>query len=442
MTGASTTPTYNLKVVVSETGIKPDTLRAWERRYGLPKPQRSKGKHRLYSDYDLETIKWLIQRQEEGLSISRAVSLWNQLEDEGKNPLMEYQDSMEQQSAQPLAGSRIEELRSSWVHACRDFDEIKAEQILAQAFAIYPPETVCFQVLMQGLAEIGEQWYQGEATVQQEHFTSALAMRRLHTLMAASPPPTRSERIIVACPPQEIHAFSPLLISLMLRYRGWHVVYLGADVPRARFESTLESIRPDLVLLTAQQLHTAASLLDITEFLREQNVQVAFGGMIFNWLPDLHKRIPGHFLGARLEDTPHVIENLINFSPPLPEVVPVSETSLVAFEHFKKQQSKIESEIWKRFQNTGMGYDEYVNANMHMARNIRSALRLGDMNYINPELVWLQQLLSNYDWPTEILHHYIEAYRDTAELFLNGHGKPVVAWLEQVIKNEKVKSSN
>ncbi len=30
-----TTPTYNLKVVVQETGVKPDTLRAWERRYGL-----------------------------------------------------------------------------------------------------------------------------------------------------------------------------------------------------------------------------------------------------------------------------------------------------------------------------------------------------------------------------------------------------------------------
>ena len=45
-------------------------------------------------------------------------------------------------------------------------------------------------------------------------------------------------------------------------------------MPLLRFESTLDSIRPNLVLLTAQQLHTAASLLDITEFLQKQEVQV------------------------------------------------------------------------------------------------------------------------------------------------------------------------
>ena len=40
-------PTYNLKVVLKQTGLKADTLRAWERRYGLPKPVRTPGRHRL-----------------------------------------------------------------------------------------------------------------------------------------------------------------------------------------------------------------------------------------------------------------------------------------------------------------------------------------------------------------------------------------------------------
>ncbi|MFU8773811.1 MAG: MerR family transcriptional regulator, partial [Anaerolineales bacterium] len=68
-------PIYNLKVVVSETGVKPETLRAWERRYGFPKPKRSSGGHRLYTLRDVRTINWLIERQKEGLSISRAVEL-------------------------------------------------------------------------------------------------------------------------------------------------------------------------------------------------------------------------------------------------------------------------------------------------------------------------------------------------------------------------------
>ena len=40
---ASKTPTYNIKAVLKETGLKPDVLRAWERRYSLPMPQRTLG---------------------------------------------------------------------------------------------------------------------------------------------------------------------------------------------------------------------------------------------------------------------------------------------------------------------------------------------------------------------------------------------------------------
>src|SRR5215212_1390860 len=83
----STTPAFNLKVVLKETGIAADTLRAWERRYGLPMPQRSAGGHRLYSQRDIEIIKWLMKRQEAGLSISRAVDLWNEQIALGTDPL-------------------------------------------------------------------------------------------------------------------------------------------------------------------------------------------------------------------------------------------------------------------------------------------------------------------------------------------------------------------
>ena len=437
MTIPSTTPAFNLKVVVAETGIKPDTLRAWERRYGLPQPGRTKGKHRLYSPHDLETIKWLVARQEEGMSISKAGKLWRQMEADGQNPLLVYGEAaVEETAVAPISGNRIEELRHSWINACLQFNETAAEQILAQAFALYSPEIVCLQVLMKGLATIGSQWYAGEATVQQEHFTSALAMRRLHILLAAAPPPTRRERIIVTCPPQEDHTFVPLLISLLLRYRGWDVVYLGADVPRERFESALDTIRPNLVLLTAQQLYTAASLLDIAQFLAEQHVPLAFGGLIFNLIPDLHKRIPGHFLGAPLEDTPHLVENLLNFGPPIPDVAPVGESYQNALTHFRQQQSQIEAHMWQQFQQAKMPYEHFINANRHLARNITSALTLGDMAYIGTELAWIEQLLANYQWPAGTLQHYMAAYHEAAVLYLNGRAQPVVDWLTQSVENK------
>ncbi len=430
----STTPAYNLKVIISETGIKPDTLRAWERRYGLPQPQRTKGKHRLYSQYDLEIIKWLMARQAEGLSISRAVKLWQQLEEEGQSPLLVYdEEAVTGTAVSTITGSRIEDLRQNWIDACHHFDETSAEQVLAQAFAIYPPEMVCIQILMQGLAAIGNQWYEGTVTVQQEHFASALALRRLNTLLSAAPPPTHRERIIVACPPREDHTFAPLLLALLLRYRGWHVVYLGADVPRERLESTLDTVRPNLVVLTAQQLYTAASLLEITRFLQDQSIPTAFGGLIFNVIADLPTRIPGHFLGARLEETPQVIESLIHVRPPVPDTAPVSEAYRQALAHFREHQFEIEAHMWQKFQQSEMPYAHFVNANMHMARNIVAALTLGDMNYIGVEITWIEQLLANYNWPAETLERYLLAYRDATELYTNGPGRPIMAWLTQIV---------
>jgi hypothetical protein len=51
--------------------VSPNTLRAWERRYGFPKPQRSPGKHRLYTHGEVAALRDALQ---EGLSISSAIS--------------------------------------------------------------------------------------------------------------------------------------------------------------------------------------------------------------------------------------------------------------------------------------------------------------------------------------------------------------------------------
>ena len=126
-------PTFNLKAVVQETGLKPDTLRAWERRYGLPQPQRTDGGHRLYTRRDIDTLKWLVARQEDGLSISRAVGTWEALVAEGKDPLLETVDLFTSEPAATFTtlptpaeiGSTIHELRHAWVQACLDFDEQK-----------------------------------------------------------------------------------------------------------------------------------------------------------------------------------------------------------------------------------------------------------------------------------------------------------------------------
>ena len=154
---------------------------------------------------------------------------------------------MDREPAPTMAGSQYG-IRINWV-----------DEVLNEAFAIFPVETVCTEIL-RGLSDIGNYWYLDKASVQQEHFASALANRRLETLIAATPRPTRQQSVLVGCPPGERHTFSVLMLCLFLCRRGLKVVYLGADVPIDRLEETSAAIRADLIILGAQQLATAATL--------------------------------------------------------------------------------------------------------------------------------------------------------------------------------------
>ena len=67
-------PKYNIKAVCSETGIRPVTLRAWERRYKLLEPHRTRSNYRLYSERDVAVLRWLKSRVDSGLPISTAAT--------------------------------------------------------------------------------------------------------------------------------------------------------------------------------------------------------------------------------------------------------------------------------------------------------------------------------------------------------------------------------
>jgi DNA-binding transcriptional MerR regulator len=429
------TPTFNLKAVIQETGLKPDTLRAWERRYGLPDPDRTEGGHRLYSQRDIDMLKWLIARQEEGLSISRAVDLWRKLAEEGHDPLHAPGYELDEGPPAPFVpqGETLNELRDAWIEACLAFDEQRAENVLAQSFALYSPETVCFEILQKGLKYIGEGWYRGEVTVQQEHFTSELTMRRLEALVAASPPPTRPERILVGCSPEEAHTFIPLLLTFLLKRRGWEVIYLGARVPPGQMQLTVNTMQPDLVILTAQQLHTAATLLETARLLHEENVPLAFGGLIFNLIPSLVERIPGHFLGEKLEEAPEVVQELLASPRPTPDFEEPSTDSQQTLAHYQERQPLLEAETWQSLQEHRIQPRHLQLANEELGQNIVAALTLGDIDYLTTDIEWVEGLLGNRKMPSRALRQYLKAYHHAAQTHLNAHGRPILEWLDRVL---------
>lgn len=79
-------PKYTIHTASRLTGLKAGTLRAWERRYGIPTPHRSASGHRLYAEYDLRLLRWLSAQTGAGMTIRRAVDFLRHLRSHGEDP--------------------------------------------------------------------------------------------------------------------------------------------------------------------------------------------------------------------------------------------------------------------------------------------------------------------------------------------------------------------
>jgi len=430
----SKNPAFNLKVILQETNLAADTLRAWERRYGLPVPQRTAGGHRLYSQYDIETIKWLLARQAEGLSISRAVDLWNEHNASGVDPLAGFTPSvLSPVQASPAIyippNTNLDLLRGQWIEACMKFSEINSERVLNQAFSMFPVESVCMEILQKGMVEIGGLWYENGATVQQEHFASGLAMRRLESLLSASPSPTRDQTVLIGCPPNEWHIFTTLLLALFLRRRGLNVIYLGANVPAEQFEETVKSVNGKLVILVAQTLTTAATLQITAKMLAGLRVPVGYGGRIFNLQPSLANHIPGYHLGDSLTSSLDTVEKLLQ-TKVKPHLLKVTTQEYVAaHQAFISKRTHIDSTIKELIQSLPIKAEELDTGIQFLGDNIAAALQLGDMELVTDEMEWVKTLLQSHQRPPEELAYFMKTYSQAVDKHINEQGTPIKTWL-------------
>lgn len=427
-------PVFNLKAVVRETGVAAPTLRVWERRYGLPCPQRTSSGRRLYSRRDVETVRWLAQRVAEGMAIGQAVALWRSLEEAGKDPLTEYN---RRPSVQPPAEQEaLGHWRNAWVAACMALDEAAADAAFGQALAAFPPEVVCTAVLREGLDQMGEVWYRGDATVHQEHFASHMAVRRVQALLAATPPVLRSETVLVVCPPGENHAFGPLLLTYLLRRAGWNVIHLGADLPVEETEAAVRRASPRWVIASAYHLPPVAGIQALGLLLREMGVPLAFGGRVFNQVPTLRSRVTGHFLGERMEEAPARLEEWAARPPSLPPIATVSEEYYRAQSRYLRQEWSIRARVLSLLsvhpitRNLPGWLPEYTFS------HIRSALMLGDMALADAYVDWLRGLRNGLSLPEGWVMPFLEAYRKGIKRYLGEDGAPLLGWLDQQIAND------
>ena len=422
MMSANDTPIFNLKAVVHETGLKSDTLRAWERRYGLPAPQRTPSGHRLYSQRDIDILKWLIARQQEGMSISRAVHLWHQVADgEVERVSAAAQASKVREVARPDGAARastllsnVDELRKRWVNDCLRFDEQAADQTLSTAFAMFGTDTVCLNILQRGLADIGTGWHEGRVTAQQEHFASEAAIRRLEAMVASTPAPTRPGRLLLGCPPDERHTFVLIMLTLLLRRRGFDVIYLGANIPFDHIEETMQTAQPALVILTAQRLVTAARLCEMAHVLHDEGVPIAYGGSPFTRFPEICKFIPGYFLGPTVSASLEAIEQIMVAPQPRAAYQSPSAEYQRDLVHFRSVRSAVESETWRLVSELNLSHRQIADANREIGDTIDAALAFGNIALLNGVFEYIdRRLIDQLQMKRPELDAFLGAYQQT-----------------------------
>ena len=74
-------------------------------------------------------------------------------------------------------------------------------------------------------------------------------------------------------------------------------------------------------------------------------------------------------------------------------------------------------------------------AGYNLSSNIIAALILGDMNFLQDDIGWVEGLLTNYQLPKSIFHNYLRAYQQAALEQLDERGKPVINWLNHLVNS-------
>jgi len=219
------TPLHPVRVVVQRTGLSPDVLRAWERRYGAVEPVRTAGGQRLYTGADVERLALLHEATRSGRQIGQLVAL----DDASLRDLI----AADRRESVPAAVSSVDAERhiGEAYAAVEAMDPARLELELRQAVLALGAAAALSGVLAPLLERIGLAWQQGRLSVGHEHAASAVVRRFLDWIAAASIPGAAAPAIGLATLEGERHEFGAMLAMAAALANGWSALYFGPEMP-------------------------------------------------------------------------------------------------------------------------------------------------------------------------------------------------------------------
>ncbi len=219
----------NIAAVSRRTGVASDTLRKWERRYGVLHPRRTAGGQRRYDDHDVSRVEWLRDRLTEGFRIGAAAALL--------------------EPAKDVSAETVEELCTALIAATQAGDPGRLAGLVEQTFTLHPVAVAIEEIVAPALRAV-DGCEHGVAGIAEEHLLSAVVRSRLERMLSDRRAGVRGKAVL-ACAPGERHELGLLAVAVLLQADGWLVAYLGAALPIDATLALARQIDADVVCLSA-----------------------------------------------------------------------------------------------------------------------------------------------------------------------------------------------
>jgi DNA-binding transcriptional MerR regulator len=202
---------FPIREVSRLTGIKPITLRAWERRYELIEPVRTESGHRLYTQEHIDYLNQALKLMDDGIPISRVKTVLS----ESPN-----QPSHAQTELSPP------ELISQCIYAAENFDPLQLERCIDRLFANYSLLPL-LPILMEIEATLNKQYDTVTLLFWQSSINQRLQVRLHHFQQAVK----FSQRTIYIQQTQFSSAWLTKLIALFCFEQGYQPLQFDKPIP-------------------------------------------------------------------------------------------------------------------------------------------------------------------------------------------------------------------
>jgi len=239
----SSEPRHPIQVAALRSGLTPEVLRAWERRYRVVAPERSAAGQRLYSDADVERLRLMGEATAAGRRIGEIASL----------PVRQLQRLVAEDRAAPRPaadGADARALLEECLAGAMALDVRRLEAALARALIELTAEGFADGVVAPLMRGIGVRWARGELTPVHEHLASAALRRVLGDVMRDLQSRAIGPVLLVATPSRQQHELGAMVVAVAASLAGWRVIYLGPDLPAADLAGAARDLQAAAIALS------------------------------------------------------------------------------------------------------------------------------------------------------------------------------------------------